>query len=95
MTVEDFWVQLEKITSSLTISGFNNIGIGTVEQLQEIADAAGELGMKEGKRLIENLSDAMKAIQEGKSGASSGNLRLTALEFYAKKNSQCGAVEDL
>jgi hypothetical protein len=36
----------------------------------------------------------MKAIQEGKSKAESGNVRLTALDFYVKKHGN-GNTEDL
>ena len=95
MTVEELRAELEKIASSLTSSGFSNIDAGTMEKLGGFAAAAGELEMKEGKRLIENLSETMKAIQEGKSNADSGNLRLTALDFYLKKHSDSGTVEDL
>jgi len=51
--------------------------------------------MKEGKRLIENLAGTVTAIQEGKSNADSGSVRLTALDFYLKKLSDNGIVEDL
>ena len=95
MTVEELRADLEKLTQSLTNSGFANIDSGVLEKLKEAAITAGELEMKEGKRLIENLSEAMKAIQEGKSTADSGNLRLTALDFYLKKHSASGAVEEL
>ena len=95
MTVEELRADLEKLTTSLTGSGFANIDSGILEKLKEAAIAAGELEMKEGKRLIENLSEAMKAIQEGKSTADSGNLRLTALDFYLKKHSASGIVEEL
>ena len=95
MTVEELRTELEKIISALTASGFGNIDSGTVEKLDKFAVTAGELAMKEGKRLIENLAGTMKAIQEGKSQAESGNLRLTALDFYIKKHTDSGTVEDL
>ena len=95
MTVEDLRTELEKIIAHLSASGFDNIDTETVEKLNKLTDAADELGMKEGKHLIRNLSVVMKAIQEGKSKAGSGNLRLTALDFYVKKLSGNGNIEDL
>ena len=95
MTAEELREGLEKITSLLTDSGFNNIDAVTMEKLGSFAAAAGVLNMKEGKRLIENLSETMKAIQEGKSTSNSGNLRLTALDFYLKKHSSNETVEEL
>ena len=95
MTVEELRAELEKIIISLTASGFNNIDSGITGKLDEFAIAAGKLDMKEGKRLIENLSETMKTIQEGKSKPESGGLRLTALDFYLKKHSDSGIVEDL
>ena len=95
MTVEDFRIELEKIISGLTSSGFDGIDSGTVEKLDKLAAAAVELGMKEGKHLISNLSGVIKAIQEGKSKAESGSLRLTALDFYVKKLSGSGNIEEL
>ena len=95
MTVEDLRAQLEKIASGLANSGFNEIDSGTIAELEKSAAAAGELEMKEGKRLIENLCETMKAIRDGKSSAESGNVRLTALDFYLKKHSESGVVEEL
>jgi len=95
MTIEELKSELEKITSELTVSGFTNINSEIVENLDKLTAAAGELDMKEGKRLIENLSAVMKAIHEGKSKAESGNLRLTALDFYVKKLAVGGSVEEL
>ena len=95
MTVDKLWAELEQIFSSLATSGFDNIDSGILEKMEKFAIAAGELNMKEGKRLIENLLGTMKAIQEGKSTPESGNLRLTALDFYLKKHSHDENVEDL
>ena len=95
MTVEEFRTELERIVSDLTSSGFTNIDTEKVENLNKIAASAAELGLKEGKHLLENLSGAMKAIKEGKTSAESGSLRLTALDFYAKKLSGSGNIEDL
>jgi len=95
MTVEELRNELETIISNLTSSGFDNIDSEIVEKLDKLAISSGELDMKEGKRLIENLSGAMKSIRDGKSNALSGNLRLTALDFYLRKLSQDGNIEDL
>ena len=95
MTVEELRTELDKLVSGLTSSGFNSIDSGMVEKLEKYSAAAGELSMKEGKKLLENLSGAIKAIQEGKSKAESGNLRLTALDFYVKKLSGTENTEEL
>ena len=95
MTVEELGVELEKIISGLSSSGFGNIDAGIVEKLDKFAAVAAELEMKEGKRLIENLASVIKAIQGGKSNAESGTVRLTALDFYVKKLSGGGNIEDL
>jgi len=95
MILEELKTELEKIILGLTSSGFDSIDSGIAEKLGNLAITAGELGMKEGKHLIENLLGVIKAIQEGKSGAESGSLRLTALDFYLKKLSGNGNIEDL
>ena len=95
MTVEELRVELEKIISDLTSTGFTSIDSGILEKLEKFAAIADELDMNEGKRLIENLSGAMKAIQAGKSKVDSGTIRLTALDFYVKKLSGSGNIEDL
>ena len=95
MTIEELKTELEKIISELTTTGFDKINPGIVEKLDKLTAGAGELGMKEGKHLIENLSSVIKAIREGKSKVESGNLRLTALEFYVKKLAVGGNIEEL
>ena len=95
MTVEQLRMELEKIISDLASTGFNNIDSGIVGKLEKFSTTAGELGMKEGKHLIENLIGIMKAIKEGKSKAESGSIRLTALDYYVKKISGSGTIEDL
>ena len=95
MTVEELRTELEKVISGLTSSGFDSIDSGTVEKLDKFAAAADELGMKEGKHLLENLSGAMKAIKDGKSKAESGSVRLTALDFYVKTLSGDDNIEEL
>ena len=95
MTVEDLKAELEKLVSGLTASGFGSVDSGTVEKLDKLSACAGELGFKEGKKLIENLSSALRSIKDGKSQPESGNIRLTALEFYFKKLSSGDNTEDL
>jgi KaiC/GvpD/RAD55 family RecA-like ATPase len=95
MTVEELWAELEKVVSSLANAGFKSIDVETVEKLEKFAATAAELGMNEGKRMVENLCKTMKAIQEGKSNSDSGSLRLTALDFYLKNHSANETVEDL
>jgi hypothetical protein len=95
MTIEDLRTELNLIISSLTSSGFDNADPIMVEKLIEIADAADESGMKEVKRLLENLSGAIKSIQEGKSQAESGTVRLTALDFYLKNLPDSESIEDI
>ena len=85
MTVEFLRSELKKMIVALTTSGFGNIDAGMVEKLDKISIISDKLGMREGKRLIDNLSETMKSILEGKTGAESGKVRLMALEFYVDK----------
>ena len=95
MSVKELWEELEQIIAALASSGFAGIDGETIAKMDKCAASAAELNMKEGKRLIENLSDIMKAIVEGKSNDDSGFLRLTALDFYLKKHLPTESVEDL
>ena len=95
MAVEGLKTELEELISGLTSSGFDSIDSGVLEKLRVLAATAERLNMKTGLQLIENLSGAMKAIQEGKSKAESGNIRLTALDFYVKKLSGEANTEEL
>jgi hypothetical protein len=95
MTFEELRAELEGLVSKLDTSKLGSVDAGTVEKLEKLGTSAGELGMKEGKHLIENLAGVIKAIKEGKSQAESGEVRLTALDFYAKKLAGGGNIEDL
>jgi len=95
MTNEELRTELGTIISSLTSSGFSNTDSEILEKIDKLILAAGESGMKEVKRLLENLSGAVKAIQEGKSQAESGTVRLTALDFYLKNLPDGEQIEDL
>jgi len=95
MTVEEVKTELEKIIASLSSSDFGNIDSLVVEKLDKLTVTAGELNMKEGKRLVENLAGAMKSAKEEKSRIESCNVRLMALDFYLKKLSVDGNTEEL
>ena len=95
MTVEELRTELETLVSGLSSSGFETIDDGIIEKLSNYSVTAAELNMKEGKHLIDNLLGAMKAIKQGKSKAESGNVRLTALDFYIKKLLGSGNTEEL
>jgi translation elongation factor EF-G len=95
MKIEDLRIELGTIISGLTSSGFNNTDPKILEKIDELTVTTGESGMKEVKRLLENLSGAIKAIQEGKSQAESGTVRLTALDFYLKNLPDSDNIEDL
>jgi hypothetical protein len=94
MTVEELRSELEIIVSNLSSAGFGTIDPGMVEKLDIYSTTAGDLGMKEGKHLLGNLSTVMKAIKDGKSSPGSGDIRLTALDFYVKKITG-DSIEDL
>jgi len=95
MTIEDLRAELNTIISILTSSGFENADPKITEKINNTAAAAGESGMKEAKHLLENLSGAIKAIQAGKSQTESGNVRLTALDFYLKNLPDSENIEDI
>ena len=95
MTIEELRTELGTIISSLTSSGFDNVDSKIMDKIDKLIVTTGESGMKEVKRLLENLSGAIKAIQEGKSQAESGAVRLTALDFYLKNLPDNESIEDL
>jgi len=95
MTVGELQKELKTLVSGLSSSGFDSIDPETVEKLDKLAAAAGESDMKEGKRLIDNLSGALRSIKEGISKAESGIVRLTALDFYLKNLTDSENTEDL
>jgi len=95
MTIEDLRTELNTIISILTSSGFDNADPKIIERIDKTATAADESGMKEAKRLLENLSGAIKAIQAGKSQTESGTVRLTALDFYLKNLPDSENIEDI
>ena len=94
MTVEELKTELEIIISSLTASGFSNIDPLVVKSLDELTTTAEELNMKEGKRLIGNLVKAMMSAKKADSKIESCNVRLMALDFYVKKLSVVGNIQE-
>jgi len=95
MTIEELRTDLDNIITSLTSSGFNNTDSKILEKIESLIPAAGEAGMREAKRLLENLSVSIKAIQKGKSPIESGTVRLTALDFYLKNLPDSESIEDI
>jgi len=95
MTIEDLRTELKTIISILTSSGFENADPIITEKINKIASAADESGMKEVKRLLKNLSGTINAIQDGKSQAESGTVRLTALDFYLNNLPDNENIEDI
>jgi len=95
MTIEDLRTELNAIISILTSSGFDNTDPKTIDKIDKVAASAGESGMKEAKHLLENLSGAIKAIQDGKSQTESGIVRLTALDFYLRNLPDNENIEDI
>jgi len=85
VTVEELKTELEKIISSLTSSGFDDVDPVIVGKLEELIAFAEKSRIKEGKRLLENLLSAIKSAKEGESKTKSCNVRLMALDFYVRK----------
>jgi hypothetical protein len=89
-TVESVCKEVEKVLTDISSKGGADDGISA--SLDKLSAAAETLGMKSGKKLIDNLS---AAIKEGKTGDSLG-VRVTALDFYNKHVlSGQGTVEDI
>ena len=94
MTIEEARLEIEKLISGLTASGFSNIDTQTLEKVTSLTAWADELNIKEGKRLLENLLSALKSLNEGESKIESCKVRLMALDFYIKKISAVGNIEE-
>ena len=95
MTVEELRTELEQIIASLNSTGFGAVNAGINGRLGQLSASAVEMGMNEGKHLIDNLIKVIQSIKEGKSRPESGNLRLIALEFYLMKISDGKEPEEL
>ena len=95
MTLEELRTDLAEIIAGLNTRGFDSADAGITARLEQLGSSALELGLKEGKHLIENLATVIRAIREGKSKPESGNLRLIALEFYLDKLPENEEPEEL
>jgi hypothetical protein len=92
-SVESICNELDKLLSGMSASEYGNAGF--VDQLQKLSAAAENLGMKDGKKLIDNLREVLKSFQAGTADEKSVAIRCTALEFYKNKIQDQGAAEDL
>jgi len=95
MTIDILKTELEKTVNDFASAGFGSVAPAMLAKLDELSALAGDLNMKEGKRLIVNLSSAIKDKKEEKSRIESCNVRLEALDFYVKKLSAHTNIEDL
>jgi hypothetical protein len=95
-SIENVCKEVEKVLGTINAKGIANIDEGVCGDLEKLSAAAETLGMKSGKKLIDNLSTVVKSFKEGKSEEGSVLLRITALDFYNKNvlNSQ-GSIEDI
>ena len=92
--VEDLHKELESCAAGINAAGLGNLDPQHIERLDSISARANDLGLHEGKKLIDNLSAALQSCKDGKSTEESAALRLTALEFYLK-NTQSAGTEEL
>jgi hypothetical protein len=89
-TVESVCKEVEKVLADIHSKGGSDDGINA--NLDKLSVAAETLGMKAGRKLIDNLSAAIKG---GKTGESL-EVRVIALDFYNKNVlSGQGNVEDI
>ena len=90
-TVDHVCTEIEKILAGIS-SGGENIDESISANLNKLSAAAETVGMKSGKKFIDNL---LTALKDGKTGESLA-VRVTALDFYIKNVlSGHGAVEDI
>jgi hypothetical protein len=97
-TIEGLCGELEAVLSSVTTAGFGKVAPEINEKLEKLSSGADQLGMKTGKKLIDNFIEVLKSFQAGKADENSVSVRFTALDFYKnniKSNGSEGAVEDL
>jgi hypothetical protein len=94
--IEGLCGELEAVLSDVAASGFGKVNPEIDEKLGKLSAAADGLGMKTGKKLINNFIEVLKSFQAGKADENSVSVRFTALDFYKNniKNNQ-GEVEDL
>jgi hypothetical protein len=95
-TIESVCKELEKIVADVTAKGAANVDIAICADIDKISSAAETLGMKSGKKLVDNLAAVLKSFKEGKSEEASVAVRITALDFYIKNVlSNQGSVEEI
>ncbi|MDR1625506.1 MAG: hypothetical protein LBT33_03115 [Spirochaetia bacterium] len=95
-TIENVCKELEKVVADLTAKGAADIDAAMCADIEKISSAAETLGMKSGKKLIDNLSAVIKSFKDGKSEKESVAVRVTALDFYIKNVlSNQGSVEEI
>jgi hypothetical protein len=85
MTIDELRNKLDSFIKELPASGYDTVSDNTIAGFESCAGPAGELGMKQGKQLIENLVSALKARKTGANTDESVQVRFTALDFYLKK----------
>jgi c-di-GMP-binding flagellar brake protein YcgR len=94
--IETIRGELEQLLSDISASGYANIDAGIMGRLDAVGAVAEKLGMKNGKKLIDNLTEVLKSFKEGKTEEKSVALRFTALEFYNSNiKAEAGEVEEL
>jgi len=93
-TTEEIQKELESCLESINSTGLDNLDIQNIYALDKISVSAAELGMTQGKKLVDNLAAVLKTFKEGKSAKESVSVRLTALEFYLQ-NIKSSGTEDL
>lgn len=93
-SIEELREKLESLISLLPSPDYNAIDDTFFTELDSCAKMAASLGMKEGQKLINNLSGILQDRKQGKSQDASVMIRLTAIDFYLKKL-QTGDTEDL
>jgi hypothetical protein len=96
-TIEEFSNELGKLLADITAGGIGSISAANCDQLGTLGASADGLGMKNGKKLIDNLVETVKSFQAGKSEEKSVSVRLTALDFYQKNiaSGQSEEIEDI
>ena len=94
MTIEEFQNRLNTLLTDLPASEFDTVADNVIAELSEFSSKADSLGMKSGKKLISNLTEALKTRKAGSNTDDSVQIRLTALDFYLK-NLQSGTTEEL
>jgi molecular chaperone GrpE (heat shock protein) len=95
-TIENVCKELEKVVADINSKTAGNIDDALIPNIEKLSAAAETLGMKSGKKLIDNLSTVLKSFKDGKSAEESVAVRITALDFYIKNVlSSQGSVEDI